>query len=216
MHQHDVTGPLLDERGDLLRGLAAALHRPPLPLTAITDPSPGAYLLLYRGPLDEFRRVARPGGVDDRRSMVEGGGYPIYAGSASSLGQRVRRHVLNLRPCVDVTADDLLMVPLPTATPAGALYVEAALISSLRPVWNEAWLAGFGSQPQGAARRRHQRVPPWNVLHPGRRFDSAAPRPDITREALADRVVEFLAATVPAAFTHQPAPMRATRLTMVR
>lgn len=201
MHQHDKAAMLLDERGDLLRGVEAALHRRPLPLDEVVDPSPGAYLLLYRGQLEQYQRLARPGGVDDRRCMVQAGGYPIYAGSATALGQRARRHVLNVRPCVDIAADDLLMVPLPTATPAGALYVESALIATFRPVWNEGWLAGFGSQPQGAARRRHQRVPAWNVLHPGRCFEDDAPRPDVTQATLAERVVEFLDETVPAGFT---------------
>lgn len=216
MHHHGRAAMLLDERGDLLRGVEAALHRRPLPLDEVVDPSPGAYLLLYRGSLDQYRRVARPGGVGDRRSMVEGGGYPAYAGSAATLRQRARRHVLNVRPCADIAADDLVMVTLPTAAPAGALYVESALIASFRPVWNQPWLSGFGSQPQGAAHRRHQRVPAWNILHPGRRFDADAPRPDVTQTTLAERVVEFLTATVPAAFTFPLADVeRPPRLSLV-
>lgn len=215
MHQHDTAAMLLDERGDLLRGVEAALLCRPLPLDEVTDPSPGGYLLLYRGELDCYQRLARPGGVDDRRCLIEAGGYPIYAGSASALGQRARRHVLNVRACVDISSDDLMMVTLPTATPAGALYLEAMLIAAFRPVWNQAWLAGFGSQPQGSARRRHQRVPAWNVLHPGRCFDADAPRPDVTQATLAERVVEFLTATVPVGFAHSLSRGCSPRLTVV-
>jgi hypothetical protein len=89
----------------------------------------------------------------------------------------------------------LLVVALPTRTLAGALYLERLVMDVFRPVWNQPFLSGFGSKPQGTTRTRHQRIPRWSVLHPGRH---SVPQTVLNeqRDRLAQRVAEHLQATV--------------------
>lgn len=166
-------------------------------LCEVTERGPGAYLMLYCGDLDMYAPVARSA---DRTSIIDAGGYPIYAGSASSLRERRQRHVLNLRGLRDLSEDDLRLVVIPTTSVAGALYVEELFIKAFQPVWNQPWLAGFGSKRQGRVRERGQRVSAWNVLHPGRYVDPAAPMPATTRAELSAKVVDHLERTVSATY----------------
>lgn len=186
---------VLNEKRDRCRAIEAVLATAPVPLAELIDPAPGTYVLLYRGALDLYSRLRRPCHQDDLRSMSEAGGAPIYVGSASSLRERRRRHERNVRACIDVDSNDLLVVALPTRTLAGALYVERLLMDAFRPVWNQPFLSGFGSKPQGTTRTRHQRIPRWSVLHPGRHSVPQTAN-DEQRARLAQRVTEHLQATV--------------------
>ena len=181
--------PLLDERRHLVVAAEHALNAPVLPLDAVTARGPGAYLLLYCGPLDIYTSIAYRG---EGGSIVRDGGFPIYAGSAASLRERRQRHQRNLRGLRDVNEDDLRIVVAPTPSKAGAVYLEQLFIDAFRPVWNEPWLAGFGSKRQGRTRERGQRVSAWNLLHPGRYVDVLAPRSAVTNEQLAERVRGYL------------------------
>ena len=122
-------------------------------------------------------------------------------GSAKELRERAGRYRTKLRECVDLHVDEMLVVAMPTTSHAGALYIEGLLIAAFAPVWNEPWLSGFGSKPQGATRTRHQRVSAWQTLHPttgiravhGHRSDAVADLDARTRS--------HLKLTVPAAMT---------------
>jgi hypothetical protein len=57
---HD--GVLWREVDDQVLAIEAALTRPPRPLALVTDRRPGAYLLVYAGPLPMYRRL-RPQAV---------------------------------------------------------------------------------------------------------------------------------------------------------
>ncbi len=185
--------PLLDERRHLAHAAEAAIGGRVQHLSEVAERGPGAYLMLYCGDLDMYARAARAGGPT---SLLEGGGYPIYAGSAASLIERRQRHVRNLEGLIDLSEDDLRIVLVPTTSEAGAGYVEKLFIRAFEPVWNQPWLAGFGSKRQGRIRERGQRVSPWNVLHPGRYIHPSAPRPIATQADLAGKVVNYLAGTV--------------------
>lgn len=189
--------PRLDERRHLITASEEALSARVLPLAALRTPAPGAYLLLYRGTNEIYQPITYRGAGG---SIVEEGGYPIYAGSAVSLRERRRRHQRNLVGLRDLAEDDLRIVAVSTLSKAGAVYLEQLFIDAFRPVWNEPWLAGFGSKRQGRTREQGQRVSPWNVLHPGRFVDHRAPRPTVTRDQLHRRVADHLTSTVSAAF----------------
>ena len=189
-------GPrLLNEDRDRTVAMEALLLTPAVPLDELTHRSPGAYVLLYRGDLPLYELARRPRGRTDLRSISEAGGAPIYVGAATSLAERRGRHEKNLAPCSDIGDDDLLAVALPTSSVAGAFYIERLLMATFRPVWNEPFVSGFGSKPQGASRTRHQRVPRWSVLHPGRHRSVAATDAG-HRRRLQQQVVDHLNRTV--------------------
>lgn len=193
--------PLLDEVRNLTCALEATLTTPPVPLAELDANAPGAYVMLYCGDLDVYARLRRPGGRDDLRPIAAGGGAPLYVGSAKELRERAGRYRTKLRGCIDVHVEDMLVVAMPTASHAGALYVEGLLIAAFAPVWNEPWLSGFGSKPQGSIRTRHQRVSAWQTLHPAVN-DCGAPAADTSSAAhLRTRAANHLNLTVPGALT---------------
>ena len=185
----------LNEKRHCERAIEAALCASPVRLEEVTTSSPGTYLLLYTGNLPLYDRVRRPGGSDDVRSISEAGGAPVYVGSAQSLCERRGRHENNLRRCHDITTDDLLIITLPAPSEAGARHVELLLMATFRPVWNEPFVSGFGSKPQGTSRTKHQRPPKWSILHPGRHATAGVEYSE-RREALRQRVDQHLEHTV--------------------
>lgn len=187
---------LLDEKHHRTVAIEALLWTPPVTLSDVTADSPGSYVLLYSGALSLYDRLRPdPSRVQRRDPLVISGGAPLYVGKARSLGVRMSQHIKYLQSCLDVSSEDLMVIALPTASEAGALYIEGLLAAAYRPVWNQPWLSGFGSKPQGVTRTRHQRVPPWSVLHPGRRvLDERVHRP--AREELRCRVTRHLAGAV--------------------
>ena len=185
----------LNEKLHCERALETALFASPVPLEEVTTSSPGTYLLLYTGNLAMYGRLRRPGGSGDLRAISEAGGAPVYVGSAKSLCERRGRHENNLRRCHDISTDDLLIITLPTPSEAGARYVEQLLMDTFRPVWNESFVSGFGSKPQGISRTLHQRPPKWSILHPGRHATAGVEYSE-RREALRQRVDQHLEHTV--------------------
>lgn len=161
---------LLDERRHLERAIEALLWTRPVRLREVSAASPGAYALLYTGDAEMYERL-RPATSRGRRHepLVISGGSPIYIGKSRGLQTRMAEHIRNLGLCTDLGADDFLVITLPTPSEGGAVFFESLLTAAYRPVWNEGWLTGFGSKPQGTSRTEHQSVPAWSVLHPGRR-----------------------------------------------
>lgn len=145
------------------------------------DRAPGIYFVFYRGRLATYRAVAD-------------GTYPVYIGSAQDLGERFRRHRRNTSQVTNLRrGQDLLVVPLMLHSVAAARYVEGLLVDRLEPCWNQPWLSGFGSRPQGAT-RADQAPPRWNALHPGRAVGHGDDR--TCRPRLRRRLIAHLADTV--------------------
>ena len=159
---------MLDERRDEARVLDVALRSTPKRFEDIDVRESGAYLVLYCGDLELLAPVRRPEGRRSAGSITEGGGYPMYAGSAIQLKARFRRHLCSLAPVRSLPVDDLLAVPLVTGSWDGATYAERILIRAFDPLLNKSFLAGFGSRAQGQGREKTQRMAPFNVLFPGR------------------------------------------------
>jgi hypothetical protein len=144
LHDDHIGPDVLDE----------LVHRPATTLTtAQPDRRPGVYLIAYRGPLPLYHQLAATR-------------YPVYAGKGDNLADRMNRHRANLAAVTDLHTDDLEARWLHTSA-AQAGYYEALLHHMLRPLWNQPWLAGFGSRYPGA-QRLGARTPAWSVLHPGR------------------------------------------------
>ena len=188
------SGPaIFSERPALACALDAALHTPARPLVSDHPSSSGAYLQLYRGPHPLYQRIAV---CDlDEVSVASSHGWPIYAGSAQSIHERSMRHSGNLAAVVDLEAEDFVTVILPTDTLAGALMVERFLVDHFKPLFNQPFLGGFASRPQGKSREKTQRTAPFSVLHSGRRACSGPT--NTTPEALASRVADHLTRSVP-------------------
>ena len=189
---------LLDDTRNLTCALEATLMTPPVPLAELDIAAPGAYVMLYAGALDIYARVRRPGGRNDLRPIAGAGGAPLYVGSAKELRERAGRYRTKLRSRVDLHVNDMLVVAMPTVSHAGALYIEGLLIEAFTPVWNEPWLSGFGSKPQGSSRTRHQRTSTWQTLHPT--TDNPDSEPGMVAELRA-RAASHLRLTVHAAMT---------------
>jgi hypothetical protein len=185
---------MLDEYRDQVRVIETAINTPAIPLTMVRNREPGAYLHIYAGDIDCFKRAKRPGGRASTGSLAVDGGFPIYVGSAKSLANRTRRHVTNMIPVVDFDVRDFSVIVLPTATFAGARYVEELLIEAFGvPVLNGV-VKGYGSQAQGT-KRATQRMCEFNILFPGRRGCTGAA--NVTADELRNRVIIHLAQTVP-------------------
>lgn len=186
-------GGLFDENPIRARVLDAALHTAPRTLADRLSAEPGAYLHIYRGSLPLYERV----GVREREAstLALSHGWPIYAGSSRSLSERNRSHRGNFVDVRDFDSDDFLVVALPCHSLAGALMAERIFIETFRPVFNQPWLGGVASRPQGASREHTQATAPFSVLHPGRRACSGATK--VTAAGLADRVRQHLITTVP-------------------
>jgi hypothetical protein len=151
---------------------------------------PGVYALLYRGELGCYRRLRRrPGSA----SIVIGGGYPLYVGSASrSLKARTQEHARKLATATDLCPEDFGVITLATGTAASAIYAEAILLEEILPVWNSRSISGFGRKAPG--RVRAQAVPP-----PWSRFHQDASSCSDFKSDLAAKISEHLGATVPSA-----------------
>lgn len=190
----------LDEPGDRVVVIDAAITTAPSPIGDDLSTGPGAYLVLYHGDMPCYAGLRRPR-TTVTASIIEGGGYPLYAGSAHDLADRERRHRRKLAASADFDLGDVSLIALRTRYAAAALYTEAILIDEFRPVWNQPWLSGFGSKAQGRVRTEGQRVSPWSRFHPPTGSDSLR---DIDRDLAASieqRIVAHVADTVPAAAT---------------
>lgn len=127
--------------------------------TAPLASGPGTYLILYSGRHPTLGPVAEPSFL------------PVYVGSALSLHARRGRHLLTIA-ATDLDAADFYVVALRTLRRAASLAAEHALIDALEPLFNQSWMAGFGSRQPGATRRG---VPsPFDTLFPGRRWATHA------------------------------------------
>lgn len=127
---------------------------------------PGAYLIRHAGNHPLYRRFKD---------------QPIYVGRTANLRHRIRTHRRTLEQAVDLNANDFTVVCIGTESRAIAALYEELLIAHFRPVWNQPPVAGFGNRDPGA-RRRQQRVSPFDRLHPGRAWvqTSHRPCPEIT------------------------------------
>ncbi len=178
--------------------LDQAMRSPKQPLDSSErwERTPGIYFVFYRGELAPYRLVADAT-------------YPVYIGSAQDLGERFRRHRRNTSTVANLHGGrDLLLLPAVLHSHAAARYIEALLVQRLEPCWNQTWLGGFGSRPQGAT-RLGQVPPPWNALHPGRAVGNGTDR--ISRSGLRRRLVSHLTETArPGLFTEgvRTMPMR--------
>ncbi len=162
--------------------LDEALHTPRLQLpTADLRPGcPGVYFTFLSGGPAPYARVAD-------------GRWPVCVGSARDLRERVGRHRINCRSIRNLERGDLVWIcPVETSSEAAARYVEALSISLLRPLWNQAFMAGFGSKDQGS-RRRTQAPPPFALVHPGRTVGTGDPT--VSTGMLRRRIVEHLTQT---------------------
>lgn len=189
------SGPaLFSERPLLTRALDAALHNPSQPLSGCHHPDgPGAYLLLFRGRHPLYQRIAVS--ACDGISLASTNGWPIYAGSGLSCSERAQRHTGNLADVVDLDAEDFVTVTVPTETLASALMVEKFYVAHFKPAFNQSFVGGFASRPQGQSREKTQATAPFSVLHPGRRACSG---PTNARPAeLAKRVDEHITSSIP-------------------
>ena len=197
-NNHPVSAShMLDEQEDQISVVETALTSRPIPLTAVTERSPGAYLHLHAGDIDCFARARRPGGRASTGSLTEDGGYPLYIGSAMELAERARRHVKNMIPVIGFDVRDFSVIVLPTRTYAGARYAEELLLSAFAPALNVA-VRGYGSKNQGS-KRVGQAVCEFNVLFPGRRGCTGAAT--VTADELRTRVIVHLERTVPDMFS---------------
>lgn len=188
---------MLDEQQDQIRVIETALKVRPVPLTAVTERSPGAYLHLHAGDIDCFARARRPGGRTSTGSLTEDGGYPLYIGSAMDLAERATRHVKGMIPVIDFDVRDFSVIVLPTGTYAGARYAEELLLAAYAPALNVA-VRGFGSKHQGS-KRTTQKMCEFNILFPGRRGCTGAAT--VTADELRERVIVHLERTVPNMFS---------------
>ncbi len=175
--------PIVDTRlqdvgvGDATDTLDEALWAGRFPLFSEWAPTPATYLFFYVGSLPLYAPLT---------ADCAAGTWPIYIGSTRDLRDRMSRHRRTLLTAVDVTADDLVVAALPRPSLAHALFAEHLLLEILETIlWNQTWLAGFGSRPQGA--RRRGRLSPWRTLHA-----DAAPTRQTERAVLTNRVSEFL------------------------
>ena len=176
----DLTNPDTD-LDDCLDALDVALHtkRQHLP-TATADTSPAVYLTFYAGPLRTYRRIAS-------------GTWPVAIGAATDGHERLRRHRRSCRPVRNLAGGAHLWVAVvPVASPARALYLEQLLIDLLETVWNQRFMAGFGSRYQGSS-RKGQVPPPFALVHPGRRVGSG--EPTVTAGFLRRRIIDHLERT---------------------
>lgn len=154
---------------------------PACKLWEVTSKSPGFYVHYYVG--SSLR-------IYERATAA----WPLYAGVTANLRGRSLRHIRQLEPVIDITADDLMVVAVPLPDLGAALAAERRMIEHMQPVWNQHWIRGFGSNVSGKERKTQTR-PPWSVLHPGRLVGSGIA--DLDRQALARRVQEYLLRTVP-------------------
>jgi hypothetical protein len=165
---------------------------------------PGVYALLYRGEIECYKRLRRRPGP---ASIVMGGGYPLYVGSASrSLRARTRDHARKLATATDLSPDDFGLIELTTGTAASALYAEAILLEELSPIWNmRSICSGFGRKSPGTVRSQAA-PPPWSRFHQDE--SSCA---DFKSE-LAAKISEHLEATVSTAAAREILPRPALAL----
>lgn len=187
--------PIVDDRevtGRLLDALFAA-DRVPLRY-ALRRAEPGIYLLFFAlgGPYEG--------------TMTGEGALPAWIGKARRLRERTDAHIETIKttPSLDLAAAWVLQLPMPSLE--GATYLEALAISALRPAWNEASLAGFGSRRQGGVRESAGATKsPWATLHPGRAWDAHLPARDRAEVELTLRgLLHRQEMTMPAPWTPLP------------
>lgn len=176
----------IDEPAVLSELLHECEFAPTQPLdTAALQAGPAVYLWTYVGQ----RQDGGPH-LDLYREWLTATGWPIYIGSAQRMLLRRSRHLRNLRDTRDVSARELRIAAVPMPSHASALFAEALLVSTYRPVWNESWLRGVGSAVSCGRARLAQSPSPWSVLH-GRSHPSAD-APTRHDERLVARIEEHL------------------------
>ena len=165
----DSTPPRLrlGELTDRVHVLDVALNATAHALDVGAPAAPGAYLLMYHGSIEAYRQLRAPWPAGHCTMSVDGG-YPIYAGRAHDLAARAKRHYRKLGRTLGFGVADVSLISMATTSPAAAVYAEAILIEEFQPVWNQRWLAGFGSQAQGKIRAAGQSASPWDRYHPAR------------------------------------------------
>lgn len=180
--------PLLDESRDAQGAVSAITGQPLTRLGESAPTSPGFYVIAYDGEVEPYDSVRAIG------ATLGCGGWPLYAGAARDLRERMASHANALRSHPELPADDFVFACVSTLSRAGAGYLEALVIAELRPVWNEKWVQGFGSKQQGS-RRSGQQISLWDTLHPGRTVSAT-----LERDAgdLREQVTAHLGVTVPA------------------
>lgn len=174
--------------------LDQVMNQPFTMLNEVQSDRPGAYVLVYSGPLPFYRRLWRP---DSPLPLSSAGGYPIYVGKARrGLRLRMTEHIRNLDGVRSVRPNHLRVLTLTAEIPAQAGYFEELLMDEFRPIWCQRSLAGFGSMPPGRNRVENQSPAPWSVLHPGRRGTPLG-SPMVGREQLISFISSHLEMTVP-------------------
>lgn len=166
----------LDERRLVSNALEQLDATSSLPLVDAVQGGPresGVYLLEYLGAHPLYERFARSE-------------TPIYTGSTNALHDRLMRHRRSLTQVVDLDVSDFSIKIIECPSVHAASLLEGLLVDAAAPLWNQRWLAGFGSRAQGPGRVRHQRRSAWDTLHQGREWATGK----VTRDR--DELVELV------------------------
>lgn len=162
-NQEPVARLLNDEPAHRVEVVDALIHAPVRRFGDLVGTGPGVYALLFRGDLGCYERLRRPCGSD--RSIVDGGGYPIYVGSALRHEVRSKEHEKKLATATDLDPADFGVIQLATDSLASARYAEELLLDEVKPLWGMRFMSGFGSHRQGFGRIKFQRPSPWSRFH---------------------------------------------------
>jgi len=129
------------------------------PLSPLTEKihtiGPGAYLLFCRSDNPLYAGLVNVP-------------WPIYVGRAVNPARRMSEHRFSISSVSGLSVDGFEVLVTATSGLASAGFLEERLMVLYHPVWNESWLAGFGSKHQGLARIANQQPTLWDRLHHGR------------------------------------------------
>lgn len=187
----------LDQLGESVE--RRLLQGQPVPLAKVPKTiGPGVYAIYYTGDHELYKPISS---VECRK--------PIYVGKAvsqggrkglvdasqetSALWDRLQEHKSSIEQAYDLDAKDFLVRFL-VAVEVFVPLAERVMIRQMRPVWNLI-VDGFGNHDPGSGRRNQAR-PPWDDLHPGRRWshrEKMAKPSKYSQEQSRRRVQDFLA-----------------------